>query len=112
MIALGLASRSGSPLIPSWLARNAGDALWTMAVYGVLAWLWPRAKATHLAWGALAISFAVECSQLVSAQWLAELRRTLAGRLLLGQGWQSADLLRYGAGAALAYAFDRRLGGG
>lgn len=106
MIALGLGSRSGHPAIPTFLARHAGDALWTVAVYSALAWWRPRAGARVLLAGSLAISFAVEASQLLSAPWLDGWRRSVLGRLLLGQGWQTIDLARYTAGGALAWSID------
>lgn len=49
---------------------------------------------------------AVECSQLAQTGWLDAVRRTPAGRLLLGQGFQAADFVAYAAGALLAMALD------
>lgn len=106
VIALGLATRSGHAAVPEWVARHAGDALWTMAVYVALALVRPRAAPRALAALALLLSCAVEASQLARWPWLVELRRTLPGRLVLGQGWQALDLARYAAGTLLAYGVD------
>lgn len=108
-IALGLASRSGDARVPAFLAEHSGDALWTVAVHLSLAIALPRARAGALAAAALGISWAVELSQLSDAGWLVELRSRRFGRLLLGAGWQWLDLLRYAAGAALAWGLDRAL---
>ena len=109
VIALGLGSRSGHAWIPGWLSANAGDGLWAMAVYCALALLRPGAPPRILFTLALTISFSVELSQLWRAAWLEDLRRTLSGRLLLGAGWEWADLLRYTVGAALAWSVDCRV---
>ena len=106
VVALGLVSRSGATWLPRWFAEHAGDALWTVAVYTVFAWCMPAASAWRLLGLALGVSLAVELSQLVSIGPLDAARRTALGRLLLGQGWQTADLLRYAGGGLLAFALD------
>ncbi len=107
VIMFGMGSRSGYEAIPTWLAENAGDALWTVAVYLGLALCFRGRSAEFLVVFALSISFAVELSQLSEAPWLQDLRSTTPGRLLLGQGWQWLDLPRYAVGAMLAYTMDR-----
>ncbi len=109
VIVLGLGSRSGHTAIPIWLAANAGDALWTSAVYLGLAFVLQQAPALRLLLLALVISLLVELSQLVQAEWLDAVRATTAGGLLLGSGWQWADLPRYCVGALLAWGLDRTL---
>lgn len=106
VVGLGLASRSGNPLVPGWLARNAGDALWTMALYLALSGLLPRMAPVHLLALALGGSLVVELGQLIRTEWLEQLRRTLPGRLVLGRGWQWLDLPRYAAGGLLALLLD------
>lgn len=106
IVALGLVSRSGHEAVPGFVARNAGDALWTMAVYAAFAWLLPAARAPWLFAVALGASAVVELSQLVRFGALDAVRATTPGRLLLGQGWQTVDLARYTIGAALAFVCD------
>lgn len=108
-IGLGLGSRRPEWGWPDLVRAHAGDALWTVAVYGSLALVFRRAAPARLFAAALAISLVVELSQLLSFPWLDALRSTLPGRLLLGQGWQWGDLPRYAAGAVLAWAIDRAL---
>lgn len=106
VIVLGLASRKFGHQLPAFLAAHAGDALWTVAVYLALAIVFPRWQPLRLGLAALAVSFAVETSQLLRVEWLDQLRRTLPGRLLLGSGFLWIDLVRYAAGAAIATAAD------
>lgn len=104
-IALGLLSRR-HPL-PGVLAEHTGDALYAVAVFVALSVVLPRAPGVRLGIAAFAVSAAVEAAQAIDVAWLAELRRTRLGALLLGQGFQWADLLAYAIGAAVAVAVDR-----
>jgi len=62
----------------------------------------PRASTARVAALALATSFAVECSQLVQADWLSAVRPTALGRLALGTTFHAADFMAYAAGAGPA----------
>ena len=106
-IALGLLSRR-HPL-PGLLAEYTGDALYTVAVFWCAAFVRPGWPGGRLAVLAAAFAAAIECSQLLSPGWLCELRATRLGALLLGQGFQWADLLAYAVGAAVAWGIDRLL---
>jgi hypothetical protein len=102
--AAGLASRRWP--LPGVLAEHTGDALYTVAVYLAGCLLWPNAAAGVLAAGAFALSAAVEVGQLLSPPWLVDVRSTRVGALLLGQGFQLADLAAYAAGAAVGWGAD------
>jgi hypothetical protein len=106
VIVLGLLSRSLGEHLPKFIADNAGDALWTVAVYLTLAIVLPRCPALRLGIAAFGISLAVELSQLIQVAWLNALRQTLPGRLLLGAGFLWIDLVRYGVGALAAAVID------
>ena len=106
VILLGLASRRYGASLPDWIARNAGDALWTIAVYLCLALAIPRGSPWKIGLAALGISVLVELCQLLHTPWLDGLRATLPGKLLLGAGFLWADLFRYAAAAALAVVAD------
>ncbi len=106
VIALGLASRKFSAALPDFVSANAGDALWTVAVYLSLAILAPGCPPLKLGLLSLGISISVELSQLLDFGWLDAARKTLFGRLLLGRGFLWVDLVRYFAGAVIASATD------
>ena len=107
VVALGLLSRR-FPL-PGLLAEHTGDALYATAVYCALGFCMPSCRPAPLAFAAFGLSAAVEVSQLLTFGWLRDLRSTDAGALLLGQGFQAADLVAYAAGALLAAAFEHAL---
>jgi len=97
-IALGLAVHwRGGSLSP--VVRDVlGDVLWAaMMVW----WIAAVAPAIRLPWraaAALAFCFAVEFSQLVHFPALDALRRTTAGHLVLGSGFDPRDLISYAIG--------------
>ncbi|MGE3172764.1 MAG: DUF2809 domain-containing protein [Planctomycetota bacterium] len=105
--AAALASRRWP--LPGVLAEHTGDALYTTAAFWTLALLRPAAGRAPLAAAALLLSALVECSQLWQNEWLDAARATAVGRLLLGQGFQWADLLAYALGAAAAALLDAGL---
>ncbi len=98
----GLASRTTafSQLSP-FLASYSGDTLWALNVFLALGFIFPKSPTLNLAVAAVAISFAVEFSQLYQAPWIVRIRHTLPGKLLLGSGFLASDLLCYVTGIAL-----------
>lgn len=98
IIALGLLSRKVS-LLP----QETGDALWAMTVFCLMRIVMPKAGLLKVSLMALAISFAVEFSQLIRWQWLVDLRSTTVGHLALGQGFLWKDLVAYTIGIVLIY---------
>ena len=101
---LGLLSRR-YPL-PGLLAEYTGDALYATAAFFLLAVPFAGARTRPLLLGSFLFAAAVECQQALTWPWLLDLRATRLGALLLGQGFQFADLLAYAAGATLAAAVD------
>lgn len=78
-----------------------------MLVFWLLALGWRRASTVRLAAGALAVSVAVECSQLYHAPWIDAIRDTRFGALVLGSGFLWTDLLCYAVGVVIAATIDR-----
>ena len=101
VIALGLLSRKLS-FIPLWV----GDVLWALMVYFMVRALWIQASLKQVMLASLLFCFAIEFSQLYQAEWINNLRRTIPGRLILGQGFLWGDLLAYVAGVGLGYSLD------
>lgn len=106
-VGLGFASRRFPGSIPDFVKLYAGDALWAMLAFWVLAFLFPRADTLALFFGALFISFAAEASQLYRTPWLDAMRSTRLGALVLGQGFLLSDLASYTVGAIVAALLDR-----
>ena len=104
IVALGLLSRRIA--LPGLLAEYTGDALYATAAYFAFALAGPASGVRRLGLLALGFAAAVEFAQLLDWPWLRALRATWAGALVLGQGFQVADLLAHGAGVVLACVAD------
>ncbi|WP_313821648.1 DUF2809 domain-containing protein [Citricoccus sp.] len=107
-IALGLGLRTLSTA--AWTGP-AGDALYAVLIYLLIALLLPTRPRVLVAGLALAGCLAVELLQLTGLSadlgaWWPPLR------LVLGTTFGFADLVAYAGGVAVAYAADRLLGVG
>lgn len=98
LIALGLLSRR-IECIPD----SCGDALWAMMVFCCWRIVLIHRKLTTVAVTALITSYLVEFSQMLSSDWLAKLRSTFLGHMLLGQGFLWTDLIAYTLGIIIIY---------
>jgi hypothetical protein len=103
VIALGLLSRKLA-FVPLW----TGDLLWALMVYFMVRVILIRATIKQVALISLLLCFAIECSQLYQAPWINQIRQTLPGRLILGQGFLWGDLLAYTVGVGLGALADRK----
>ena len=108
-IVLGLAVHSGGGALSPMVRDVLGDALWAaMATW----WISAVAPAVRLAWRAalaLALSFAVEFSQLLHVPVLDALRRTTVGSLALGSGFDPRDFAAYAGGVLAAVLLERAI---
>jgi hypothetical protein len=109
VIALGLASRRYTELLPGAIVRYAGDTLWATLVFLALGCLAPRWSSLRVAAVALLVSYSVEISQLYHAPWIDAIRRTRLGGLTLGFGFLWSDLACYTVGVAMGFALDMGL---
>ena len=110
VILLGLASRSYSPPLPPVVKAYAGDALWALAAYMMIAFLFPRLPIRSVAAWAGLFSLAVEVSQLYHATWIDNLRRMRVGGLVLGYGFLWSDLVCYVVGISTGVLAEILLG--
>jgi len=106
-IALGLAVHwRGGALSP--VVRDVlGDALWAAMAAWWIAAVAPAIRLPRRAAVALVFCFAVEFSQLVRLPALDALRRTTAGHLALGSGFDPRDFLSYATGVLAAVLLER-----
>ncbi len=92
--------------LPGLLAEHTGDALYATAAFFLLALAAPGVATARLGLAAVAFATLVEASQLLAWPWLVALRQTSMGALLLGHGFQLADLFAYALGGALGCVAD------
>jgi hypothetical protein len=105
-VAIGLASRKYGWLFPSALSKQPGDALWAMAVYWVIGFVFLSASIPRIASCALLISYADEFSQIYQAPWLNQIRATSIGHLILGSFFSWFDIVAYTIGIGLCAAIE------
>lgn len=104
LIPVGLLSRR-----VGWIPVETGDALWAMMVFCLLRAVFVKCKLWYVAFGALAFSFVDEFAQMISWQWLVQVRSTTLGHLILGQGFAWIDLIAYTFGIGFAFILARTL---
>jgi len=83
-----------------------GDILWATMVYFIMRFLFISKPIKFAAVTGLIFSFAIEFSQLYKAPWINNLRHTLFGRLVLGEGFLWSDLVCYAIGIGIGVLFD------
>ena len=108
-VALGLASRRYAFLLPPLLHKNLGDILYATMVFWIARWLLPAAARGRVCVGAFGVCGAIEFAKLIPWGWLAALRHTHAGALVLGTGFHGSNLTCYALGAGLGWAIEKRL---
>ena len=87
----------------------AGDGLYAVLVYSLVAILIPSKSKALIAAAAVTVCVIIELFQLTGLP--AELGKSWPPlRLVLGTTFGTADLLAYAVGAAIAYAVDRTTG--
>jgi hypothetical protein len=101
-IIVGLLSRHFS-VIPLFI----GDILWATMVYFIARFLFVKRSMKFALAVGLLFCFAIEFSQLYKAQWINELRHTLFGHLVLGEGFLWSDLLCYLVGVGIGVFVDK-----
>jgi hypothetical protein len=107
VVAAGLFSRSvHANILPQFVQSYAGDTLWAVALYLVLALKSPVARAGELMLVSLIIAFGIEFSQLYQADWINTIRNTAPFGYILGFGFIWSDLLCYTAGISAAFLID------
>lgn len=86
-----------------------GDILWATMVYFIMRFLFISRPIKFNVIAALLFCFAIEFSQLYKAPWINDLRHTLFGKLVLGEGFLWSDLLCYVIGVGIGVGVERLL---
>jgi hypothetical protein len=106
-IALGLLVHSRGDALSAVVRDVLGDALWAAMMMWCISAIAPVARLWSRAAVALSVCFVVEFSQLLHFPALDAFRRTTAGQLALGSGFDPRDLAAYAAGVLVAAVIDR-----
>jgi hypothetical protein len=106
VILTGLASRSHSLQLSHFVKEYAGDTLWALAVYLMIAVLATGMHIRKVAVIAGLISLSIEVSQLYHAPWIDQIRHTRLGGLVLGFGFLWSDLLCYAVGIGIGVLLE------
>jgi hypothetical protein len=100
-IIIGLLSRHFK-FIPLFI----GDILWALMVYFIVRFLFINKASKFVIIASLLFCYAIEFSQLYKAPWINELRHTIFGKLVLGEGFLWSDLLCYTVGVGIGVLLD------
>lgn len=110
-IAVGLATRKYPGLLPTFLGKYPGDALWATMVFFLWGLVLPKASVARVAGLALATSWIVEFAQWIQLPWLVSIRATTIGHLVLGSTFHAPDLVAYAIGVGLGAGLERSIRG-
>ncbi|MFH6997047.1 DUF2809 domain-containing protein [Flavobacterium sp. FlaQc-57] len=102
IIFLGILSRK-IPQIPLWI----GDFLYAVMIYFLIRIFNPSKKAQLIFLISLITCYCIEFLQLYQGNWMIELRNTLFGRSVLGQGFLWSDIIAYTFGIAFAFSIEK-----
>ncbi|MDB6147817.1 MAG: hypothetical protein JWO45_1481 [Spartobacteria bacterium] len=97
-IVAGLASRRFSQVLPEFLGKYPGDALWSLIVFFGLGFFFKHVSSLQLGAAALGFSFGIEFLKLWQAPWLVSIRDTTLGHLVFGHVFSWQNLVTYTVG--------------
>ena len=100
-IAVGLASRRFSQVLPAFVGKYPGDVLWSLMVFIGLGVIFNKASSVQLAFGALIFSYGIEALKLCQTPWLASVRHTTIGHLIFGNVFSWQNLVAYTIGVLM-----------
>ncbi len=107
VIGIGLLWRSKLLPLPQFVAKYGGDSLWALVVFLCFGFAFPRGSTPRLAMVAVGFAWSVEFLQLYHAPWIDGIRATRLGHLVLGNVFNSPDLLAYAVGVGLGAWAER-----
>lgn len=105
-IAAGLASRRCSQVLPAFLGKYPGDALWSLMVFFGLGTIFNKVPSLQLGFGALGFSFGIEALKLCRAPWMVSVRHTTWGHLVFGHVFSWQNLVAYAVGVLVGVVLE------
>ena len=103
----GLPSRLIPQYLPDFYVNYVGDGLWAMAIFFMLGFVFRSASTRRLVIVSLAITYAIEFSELYQADWINQLRSIKLIGLILGFTFLWSDLAMYTIGIAVGALLER-----
>lgn len=103
-IGLGLVSRIN--LVPKLFYPFLGDILYTLMIFFITGFLFPKLSSFKVALISISFCFSVEISQLYQANWINEIRSYKLGGLILGYGFLWNDLISYLIGGIIGFCLE------
>lgn len=102
IISFGIMSRRTNviPLV-------TGDFLYAVMIYVLMRIILINKKSYQIAILSLILCYGIEFLQLYQGNWMIELRKTLFGRYVLGQGFLWTDILAYTFGVLIAFIIEK-----
>ena len=97
----GLPSRLVPQYLPDFYVNYVGDGLWAMAIFFMLGLVFRSATTRRLVIITLAITYAIEFSELYQADWINQLRSIKLIGLILGFTFLWSDLAMYTIGITI-----------
>jgi glycopeptide antibiotics resistance protein len=97
VILIGLPARTVDDM-PDFYVQYLGDALWAMMIFLLFRLLFPAAGTWKLALLALGVTWGIEFSQFIQADWINVIRGVKLGGLVLGYVFRWTDLAAYTCG--------------
>lgn len=85
---------------------STGDFLYAIMIYVLIRILFINKEAYQIAFLSLITCYSIEFLQLYQAEWMLELRKTLLGKYVLGQGFLWTDILAYTFGVLIALLLE------
>jgi len=101
IILLGLISRQIS-FVPLFI----GDILWAIMIFYIIRFIFIDTDIKVIFLVSLMLCYMVEISQLYQEEWINNIRKTIPGRLILGQGFLWSDIISYTFGISFATFFE------
>ena len=112
IVVCGLIVRRAPLHLPLTVQKYGGSILWGAMVYAIFVVIFTKRRPLEVGVGACAFALVVELFKLVHTHALDAFRMSLAGQLLIGRYFATADIVAYwaaiGVFAAIDYAWSER----